>query len=227
MVTDFYNDFRIIYQTEKCIACDSIVVGSSSFSFKVWTDDFSRKISIYECGFCGLAYSYPFLSGAEEKKLYKDYPSHHTHEDVLENKIDLFQKVKVFFENHIAKTFFCSRKPWIRKILSCFLFQRMFQGYPIFFKNEENPKVLDIGCGDGYFLGIAQKFGYFCYGTEFHHGIVRKLEKRKIIAKKYLGDFINNEQFDVIRMSHVLEHLKEPNQALQDIRQLLKMTEYL
>jgi len=221
MITDFYNDFKKFYQTEKCVACDSIVIGNSYFFSKVWTDDFSRKMSIYICNHCGFAYSYPFIDNSEEMNLYQDYPSHHTHEDILENKVDLFQKVRLFFESHIVKIFFRGRKFWMRKILSCFLFQRMFQAYPIFC-NSKNPKLLDIGCGDGAFLMLVKRYSWDCYGTEYHDNLIKRLKIKGIEAKKNLEDFIGKQQFDIIRMSHVLEHLNDPNKTLEIIYKLLK-----
>ena len=82
--------------------------------------------------------------------------------------------------------------------------------------------ILDFGCGPGIFLATAKKRGWAINGVEAsRHGI--------LFAKKKLGieltsDITNykEETFDVIRLSHVLEHIPYPRGLLLDLRRLLK-----
>ena len=226
MTTKFCRDFNKFYGSNECIACASEIEKNISFFSQVWVDDFSSKMSIYQCGKCGLAYSYPFLSDAEEKRLYEDYPSHHTHENILKNNVDFFHKMQTFLENIFGNLFFLNKWVGLKKFLSCFLFPRMFQTYPIFSHNKNrNLEILDVGCGDGYFLNKAQQFGYLCYGTEYHETLVQHLKDNRIIATIKIENFVdtnNREQFDIIRINHVIEHVKDPGHILSVARQLLK-----
>ncbi len=228
MTEQFCRDFNKFYGRDKCIACASKITNNISFFSQVWVDDLSHKMSIYVCGKCGLAYSYPFLGDAEEKQLYEDYPSHHTRENILKNNVDFAHKKQIFLENLFGNLFFLKKWVRLKLFLSCFLFPRMFQAYPIFSHNKNgNLKILDVGCGDGYFLNKAQQFGCLCYGTEYHEALVQGLKDKKIIATTKIENFIdtNNsirEQFDIIRINHVVEHLKYPGHILDIARQLLK-----
>lgn len=92
-------------------------------------------------------------------------------------------------------------------------------------------KVIDVGCADGLFLSeLKNKCPNFdLYGIEpdpRYGGFA----ERSTGAKVYIGDFneiIESQvelkgQFDLLVLSHVLEHLCVPNVKLANMRELLK-----
>ena len=103
-------------------------------------------------------------------------------------------------------------------------YDRMREVRPFLDKIEINPqsKVLDVGAGNGlisaYFLGRGMTVTALDYdfpvGVEFDEQISKfECDFRKIPD---LG------HFDVVVLSHVLEHFSNPGQIITQVRQLLK-----
>jgi 2-polyprenyl-3-methyl-5-hydroxy-6-metoxy-1,4-benzoquinol methylase len=230
MTDSFTKDFIKLHNSDKCIACVKGITGNVYFFSQVFTEDCSKKSGVYVCKSCGLAYAYPFLSINEEKRIYEDYISHHFSEYVASNQADNQFKLQDMLNNLLGGIFFKSRNIWLKKILSCFLFQRVLITYPIFSHTSHGPlKILDIGCGDGYFLKKAIRYGCVCYGTEYHDALVRRLNSQGIKASTKIEDFekeIKNnndtDKFDIIRINWVLEHVMHPQVILVEARRLLR-----
>jgi 2-polyprenyl-3-methyl-5-hydroxy-6-metoxy-1,4-benzoquinol methylase len=90
------------------------------------------------------------------------------------------------------------------------------------FRRSNN--ILDIGCGDGYFLLEAKKRNWNVYGTEFTDEAVRVCREKEIIIHKgsvkkenYAPEF-----FDVITSFEVIEHLNTPDSEVETYRAILR-----
>lgn len=78
-----------------------------------------------------------------------------------------------------------------------------------------NSKVLDIGCGHGYFVDALRKFGYEGFGFDF--ALSGNLSGNKYcFYREDLGD-LEVENFDAVTMWHVLEHSINPVDLLNKI----------
>ncbi len=86
-------------------------------------------------------------------------------------------------------------------------------------------KILDVGCATGYFLETAKEKGFDPFGVEFS-------EYSSAIAKKKFGEdnifwgtletsHFNDNMFDVIAMSDLIEHVRIPEQTLSKASKLL------
>jgi 2-polyprenyl-3-methyl-5-hydroxy-6-metoxy-1,4-benzoquinol methylase len=87
-------------------------------------------------------------------------------------------------------------------------------------------KVLDVGCATGYFLEIAQKNGFEVFGVEFSNyssTIAQKMfgEKNIFCGTIEQCGFVD-DNFDVITMSDLIEHVRIPSQTLLKASALLK-----
>lgn len=90
--------------------------------------------------------------------------------------------------------------------------------------NEESKNILDIGTGRGYFLNHMQKNGFSCTGIE------QDPDVRKMASDDFNLNIqppeelykLNNDQFDVITLWHVLEHVHDLRGYLEKIKMLLK-----
>ena len=82
-------------------------------------------------------------------------------------------------------------------------------------------KVLDIGCGFGFFLDVARKEGWDVFGSEINKECIKVLNKKKIpnINIENCG----KETFDLITLWTVYEHLIDPNGFLKKVLKLLKI----
>ncbi len=88
-----------------------------------------------------------------------------------------------------------------------------------------NCRLLDIGCGGGTFLKLASQVGFEVFGLEQSPEAVR-------ISREHLSDRVlqgseeelisRGEQFDLITLFHVLEHLPSPFSYLKNLQKLLK-----
>jgi len=87
-------------------------------------------------------------------------------------------------------------------------------------------KLLDVGCADGTFLGLAQKRGWEPYGVEISDFYLEKAKKNlneksvfgvPLKIAKFPSDF-----FDAITLLDVLDHLGDPRGELEEIARILK-----
>jgi 2-polyprenyl-3-methyl-5-hydroxy-6-metoxy-1,4-benzoquinol methylase len=82
-------------------------------------------------------------------------------------------------------------------------------------------RILDIGAGTGDFLSVAKQNGWQTVGVE-------PSEKAKAIAIKKEVSFVEDtaelesHSFDVITMWHVLEHVPNLDNQIQELKRLLK-----
>lgn len=90
---------------------------------------------------------------------------------------------------------------------------------------EEPGKVLDIGCGPGSFLMSAYRRGWQCYGVDKSCRITEHLMTNHIANIQccpFEDSSFDKGFFDLVNMSHVLEHLSNPVVALGKVNRVLK-----
>lgn len=85
-------------------------------------------------------------------------------------------------------------------------------------------KLIDVGCGIGYFLEEAKKRGWEVYGTEFTDEAMEICSKKGIYMNKGVlnpKDY-NSQEFDVITSFEVIEHINNPREELQNFYKILR-----
>jgi SAM-dependent methyltransferase len=81
-------------------------------------------------------------------------------------------------------------------------------------------RLLDVGFGRGYLLQMAQVYGFDVFGLDGSAERVAALQPLfgQRVARAVLGrDRVPWDSFDVVVLSHVLEHVAEPREALAEI----------
>lgn len=85
-------------------------------------------------------------------------------------------------------------------------------------------RILDVGCGIGYFLEVAKERGWEVFGTEFTDRAVEICEEKGIEMHKGVLDPADYqpESFDIITSFEVLEHINTPVVELTKFYHLLR-----
>jgi SAM-dependent methyltransferase len=86
-------------------------------------------------------------------------------------------------------------------------------------------RALDIGCGDGEFLGTLQQLGWECQGTELTSTTARRaaaIPGLSVRTGPLDGGAYPEAGFDVVSLWHVLEHLADPDRTLRDCARWLR-----
>jgi 2-polyprenyl-3-methyl-5-hydroxy-6-metoxy-1,4-benzoquinol methylase len=89
-------------------------------------------------------------------------------------------------------------------------------------------KVLDVGCGDGYFIAFLRKRGWDSWGVELSETACRyainelQHEKDKVLCGDFLKISLPGNYFDLITLFDVLEHMPNPATVLKRCSELLK-----
>jgi len=84
-------------------------------------------------------------------------------------------------------------------------------------------RLLDVGCGKGYFLLEAKKAGFKVKGVEISKDAAKFAKDSGLdIFNGTLENFNSKEKFDAITMFDLIEHLSRPLKALKIAKSLLK-----
>jgi 2-polyprenyl-3-methyl-5-hydroxy-6-metoxy-1,4-benzoquinol methylase len=86
--------------------------------------------------------------------------------------------------------------------------------------NTKSKKVLDVGAGTGDFLKVCKMNSWEIFGSEPDLGARNIAAKKGVNLEKDLSKF-QNQQFDVITLWHVLEHVENLQEYITTLKSLL------
>ena len=95
-------------------------------------------------------------------------------------------------------------------------------------RDKENIRILDYGCNTAYLLNlIKNKYpskNFDLCGTDINQYALKYARKKyKDFTFFNINDkFFNKEKFDVIILSHVLEHIHDRNKFIANLKKLMK-----
>jgi 2-polyprenyl-3-methyl-5-hydroxy-6-metoxy-1,4-benzoquinol methylase len=90
---------------------------------------------------------------------------------------------------------------------------------------KNGTRLLDIGCGEGFFLFNASKAGYTTKGVELSQGAAEYARREfglDVEAKPFEELRFPENHFDVITLWQVLEHVPYPRMILKEAHRILK-----
>jgi 2-polyprenyl-3-methyl-5-hydroxy-6-metoxy-1,4-benzoquinol methylase len=95
-----------------------------------------------------------------------------------------------------------------------------------FFRNKKRKgRLLDIGCGNGYFLALCRSKGYDVQGIDISQWVAKYATQRLGLDVR-IGEIddvdLPLQYFDIITMWHTLEHTPDPRRAMEKVRNWLK-----
>lgn len=145
-------------------------------------------LSVHTCASCGIRWTY-LPEEIEMGRLYEDEVY-----AVVDNRQSIFEKI-----------IFREAKKVLRKA------RRIF---------PQAKSLLDFGSGKGQFLKVAQDLGWKGLGVETAQERATFAAEKygvSVISEFYKGGKIGSENYDLITLNHVLEHLPEPLDLLQKL----------
>jgi 2-polyprenyl-3-methyl-5-hydroxy-6-metoxy-1,4-benzoquinol methylase len=97
--------------------------------------------------------------------------------------------------------------------------------YQLLEKYSNGKKILDFGCGDASFLKFFHQKNYQCTGVEYDPALVDRLRKENPGIQFYTVDefWKAEEQYNIIFMGDVLEHIATPAEFLKSLRVKLSL----
>lgn len=91
--------------------------------------------------------------------------------------------------------------------------------------DPQGKSYLDIGCGMGGYMLAARDLGLVVQGFEpsANHGrVATKVLKLPVDADYFSSEKVGKNRYDVILLSHVIEHIYEPAPFIADLLKVLK-----
>lgn len=84
--------------------------------------------------------------------------------------------------------------------------------------------IIDVGCGDGFFLEVAKKRKWNVFGTEFTQNAIEVCQQKGIkMTISPLGPTCyERDFFDIITSFEVIEHISNPVQELNSYSSILR-----
>lgn len=186
------------YPKEACFVC-----GYSNWQLlyeaRDLLHDLDGKFYLYECPKCGFVSTQPKLSNQEMQKYYpEDYLSYPT---AIDDEKTWHQRA--------------SRQRGVRR--KC--------DFAVRESGVATGKVLDVGCATGIFLKEMQNRGWQAYGIEpsdYAANYAKEQLKLNVTHDYLQADSFEANQFDLITLWDVFEHLPNPQETLHIIHKILK-----
>ncbi len=184
--------------------------------------------SMYRCKSCASAFLDPRPTSGTIGLAYQNYFTHDEAADF--SSLSFLRKLRRRFTNGYRNHRYGTRD-YPASILGILAASIMPQGRAIIDagmrhlpKENSRKQLLDLGCGNGAFLLQARNAGWAVVGVDFDSKAVEAARSQGLdIRLGGVGELDPaNEQFDVITLSHVIEHVHHPVELLQACYELLK-----
>jgi 2-polyprenyl-3-methyl-5-hydroxy-6-metoxy-1,4-benzoquinol methylase len=175
--------------------------------FDVKSNRRTRFGSIHQCISCGLNLVHP-LPEVAQVSVHYDLPKYYTH-----GTSHIPEVVPTFLNRAITHLAWRTDRGI------------GFDPSEVRGSNGSRSKVLDIGCGSGNLLQRFADLGMETYGVDPDNTARLEAEKKGHLAYPGTAEALPSElagkKFDVVTMTHVLEHCLSPYRALENARTLL------
>lgn len=178
--------------TNICPICESENKKSAVYKVK---NIWQSDKDVYICENCGLYYIIP----------------------PTEKEIESFYRSSFYSENKNKIICFLKEKMYIAKILSQFFYIKDF------IKNKPISDIAEIGSYKGRLLNLFKKRGHNVFGFELNKSL-RDITKDKYSIQSeedFFAEDIENK-FDVVILSHTLEHFTNIEEKLKKIKNSMK-----
>lgn len=155
--------------------------------------------NIVKCRKCGLIYANPRI---QESELFERYTSSFFFDEYL----PAFKATSTHYDLNIIRSHF-------------FLFLQLIAKY-----FTPGKRLLDVGCGAGFFLKAAEEKGWEVEGVEISPAAseyAQNIVRVKVLKGKLEDKHLPAEKYDLAVLSETIEHLMNPLDTLKEIYRIL------
>ena len=189
------------------------------------------KWYFFGCGNCHSVYLNPRPNKTYSSLAYENYYTHQkTEQRKAYNQLNIIKKYRRLLVNGYTNNKYSTTDLPAAKhgavVVALLLPLKLIldREYRNLMRPRKNETLLDVGCGGLFFLQKALSIGYEVVGLDTDPVVIKN--GRDAGIKMVQGDLSTPElkfqSFDVITMSHVIEHLPDPSNALELCYRLLK-----
>ncbi len=187
------------------------------------------RFDLWRCSRCGFIQLRPQPDEATLRQYY-DAETYYAYRELSSRQLSAPPYAKggggYLIRRWVMETAACSGRPhtWrdhVSSVPAAMLRRRLVGGLPT---HPPNGPLLDIGCGDGLFLAELKRLGWTVSGIEMDAGAVQAAQRHGLDVRQGTVEALPFSQgsFAVIRMWHVLEHVRDPRVAIANARRLLQ-----
>jgi 2-polyprenyl-3-methyl-5-hydroxy-6-metoxy-1,4-benzoquinol methylase len=156
-----------------------------------------ESFSVCKCADCNFLFTNP-RPDRQHIGQYYESDNYISHQDAASNLTNLIYKM-------VRKITLKQKVRWINKA------------------SKTKGRLLDFGCGTGYFLQAAQKDGWHVVGFEPNaKALSVARDKHNLKIYQEFTELEGEKKFDAITLFHVLEHVHDLDQTMKILHQKLK-----
>lgn len=189
------------------------------------------KWSLYLCSTCFSAWLDPRPSQQSIGRAYESYPTHMADDDVsTQSKSKVVRQLHAWINDYKNARYGSKRSSvglggrWIVPLLPSIRAKANAECRHLPKLPKLGGRLLDVGFGNGGFLKIASEIGWDAEGIDFDAKAVEVASAQGLNVRRASVDELlhQNTLYDVITISHVIEHVSDPNVLLKNLHRLLK-----
>jgi 2-polyprenyl-3-methyl-5-hydroxy-6-metoxy-1,4-benzoquinol methylase len=187
--------------------------------------------TLYLCARCESAWLDPRPSQGSVGRAYESYYTHIAEDDVAaQPKSALVRQLHSWQNDYKNARYGLERTPsgfcgrWLVSLVPSLRAKADTQCRHLQRPPPNGGRLLDVGFGNGAFLKIASEMGWNAEGIDFDPKAVEVARARGLNVRCASAAELSEraEQYDVITISHVIEHVYNPVNLLRDLYRLLK-----
>jgi len=180
------------------------------------------------CSVCKLFWLSPQPIPEDINLIYEDYQTHKVHIEkrkfsTIRNEVTKRVLGKYYGYSQMSEL---TNVGLFSTLLSCLPLVKDSEGMDIMHLSAaDKGLILDVGCGNGTFLAKMKNLGWQVCGTEVDENAALAARK-EFGLEVFIGELkdavFSNDFFDVITLGHVVEHLYDPIELLEECKRILK-----
>ena len=192
--------------------------------------------TLYQCAVCRSGWLDPRPDQATIGMAYQDYYTHSAPQDGSRQKSPMVRRLHHWLEDYqnvsygLAPVSPFAMGRWLVPLLPSLRAKARAKWRHLSKPPAGGGKLLDFGFGDGEFLRFSAQVGWSAEGIDFDPETVRRAKMSGLDVRCCAASAdLSGEQgrYDVITLSHVIEHMHDPCGLLLQLYGLLKPSGYL